>query len=128
MDQSSQASGLVDIPVKFTAGASGAVPALSAFAQHNGVAAVTKPSGTGIYKITLEDAYLARVGFIRDVKQASYSSSGACHIQITADTTSDPTDPSVTLLVTTAAGAAVNLASGDVVTITLVMQYLDANS
>jgi len=123
-DTTNQASGLVWMPVKFTAGASGALPALSAFAQHNGLAAAAKPSGTGIYTLTLEEPYLDLVDFSAKIKQASYSSSGACNVEITADATSGQTRL-LTLLVTTSAGAAVNLASGDVVILMLCLQYMN---
>ena len=107
----------VTLGIKFVAGASGALPALSAFlpkiAGNNLDPATTKvASSTGLYDFFLANSYQALRGWNFNVIQASYSASGACKGHVTVDSVGLAT-PKVRVTFYTAAGAAVDLASGD---------------
>lgn len=54
VDESNAQPGRVNVHVQFTAGGSGAVPALTAFASSMGVTSVTK-GATGIYTVVVSD-------------------------------------------------------------------------
>ncbi len=129
-DYSSMAAGRVRIPVQFTAGASGAVPSLTAFSQAMGVESVSKPTGTGIYKIVFDETYEGMLSMSKPViVQASYAKTGACDMMVTALEVSDPDEKSVTVLFTAGDdGDPVDLASGDLVVVEFDLQYLNLNS
>lgn len=104
----------------FTAGSAGALPALSAFSVP-GTARDLDPSttkvaaSTGLYDFVLDKPYLALLGWNFRVIQASYSASGACKGDVTIDNVATAGTPKVRVTFRTAAGAAVDLAAGDVV-------------
>jgi hypothetical protein len=101
----------VGVDLKFTAGTSGAVPASLTFSA--GVKSVVKSGNT--YVVTFQDGYVGLLGVVGNVLQATYSASGAVIIQPVAVT--DTTSPAVvTLQPYTAAGGAVALATGDILT------------
>jgi hypothetical protein len=101
--------GVVGVDLEFTAGTSGAVPA--SLGRAHGIASVVKSSND--YIVTFEDSYVAFMGGFGGVKQASFSTSGACSVDASADAVTGAT-PTVTLSPRTGAGAAVALATGDV--------------
>lgn len=115
-------SGKVGIDLEWTSGASGAVPALTAF-SHGGVGQVTSVAkgATGVLTITMTDKWDDLLQFNGWVIQAAYSSAGACNVRVTANNTSAAAKTLV-LLVTNAAGAAVDPTTNDTIYINLVMQ------
>lgn len=115
--------GKVMVDLKFTAGASGAVPTTRAgFSLINGISGVVK-SGNN-YVVTLQDRYVKLVNWFGDITQASYSASGAFEFKVTAV---DLTAKTITLSPCTAAGAAIALASGDILHCTFVLTRLQGN-
>jgi hypothetical protein len=105
----------------FAAGAAGALPALSAFTIPGTTrdldAATTKVAATtGLYDFFFKYPFLALLpGWSFRVIQAAYSAAGACEGYITVDNAATAAAPKVRVTFRTAAGAAVDLASGDVV-------------
>jgi len=103
----------------FTAGASGAVPALSAFTIPGTTRDLDPATGkvaasTGLYDFFFKYPFLALLpGWEIQVIQASYSASGAVEGYITVDNVATAGAPKVRVTFRTAAGAAVDLASGD---------------
>jgi hypothetical protein len=116
-DQTSTQGGEERYYVKWTSGSSGAVPSFPLSASQ-GVTSVTHGS-TGVYTIVLQNAYYQSLAFIRDAQQASYSSSGACAIVKTSDT---PATGTIAILVTNAAGSAVDPTTNDVIELCFVVQ------
>src|SRR5258708_6499518 len=123
-DLSETESGLVAIPIQWTSGGTGAVPALSTFRYHQRVVSVTRNSA-GSYTIVFEDGVVGLVGVIGNVIQAS-PATGGLTVKPTVNNMQATTAPSLTVVVTVPAGAATDPASGDVVMLTRVVQYMDA--
>lgn len=119
-DINSSSSGRNFIDLQWTSGASGAVPATL---DRNGSGEIVSVvhGATGVYTITLANPWADFLVFTSWVRQASYSASGACFVRITADNTQSSPATFVVLAVT-AAGAAVEPASGDVIYINIEMQ------
>lgn len=99
-----------DVYLGFTSGASGAVP--TTLTRSNGITSVVRNS-TGNYTVTFDDSWVALVDFSGFVNQASYSASGAVHVRIKADALATVATHTVTIETVTAAGAVVDMASGD---------------
>jgi hypothetical protein len=125
-DETSTTSGRVTVPVQWTSGASGAVPALSAFAQRYGLTSCTH-GATGVYTLVFDDSYVGLLDFSESIIQASYSKNGACKVRITANNIA-ATAKSIVLLVVDGDGDAVEPASGDVLVLDFALQYLNANA
>lgn len=104
------------IYAKWTSGNTGAVPATLTFDR--GIASVTR-TGTGAFTIALSSAWDAQLHFRGGVIQASYSNTGACHVQQVEDKVADTTTPEIKILCTNAAGAATDPTNGDVVSFKL---------
>lgn len=119
-DETEMNSGHVRLNLKWTSGASGAVPA--ALTLYAGVTSVTH-GATGVYTILLDDACVAFEGMDVTIIQAADSASGACTARVTADNTTDPDTRTLVIKTVTAAGAAVEPASGDVICLTLHLQH-----
>jgi hypothetical protein len=111
----------------FTAGASGALPALSAYSEKwaDLKSTTTKTAAsTGLYDFFLNSVWLGIAGgWSIGVIQASYSASGACYGDITVDNVSTAAAPKFRVTFRTAAGAAVDLASGDKVFVSVPLKY-----
>lgn len=112
-------SGRVFIDLAWISGASGAVPA--ALSRSSGIKSVVH-GATGVYVITFSEVWANGVlNMSSHVRQASYSKTGACYVVETANAISSAT-PTVTILVTTAAGDAVEPTTSDVIGITFELQ------
>jgi len=113
--------------VQWTSGSSGAVGTVS---RSVGMAATPVTHGsTGVYTLSLAEPWAAgllRFGY--SIKQASYSSSGACHVVLTGDASTNLTTPTLTILVTTAAGAAVEPTTNDVIRVDFELQLQPNNA
>ena len=118
MDRSAEIGAVKDLFVKFTSGASGAVPA--ALGILGGITSVTR-TGTGAYTVQFNQSYYQVVQFCGNVAQATYSSSGACDVRQISDA-NEAANGTVKFLTVTAAGAAVDMSSGDVLHMTLTVQ------
>jgi hypothetical protein len=68
--------------------------------------------GSGVYTVTFQNGYVDCLNIIENVIQATYSASGAVYMTWTTDSSNGAT-PSVVLTARTAAGAAVQPATGD---------------
>lgn len=118
-DLTGMESGRVFLDLAWTSGASGAVPA--ALSRSMGITSVVH-GATGVYVITFKEQWKSGVlSFSRHVRQATYSASGACVVQMTGNAINTAA-PTITILVTNAAGAAVEPASGDVIGMTFELQ------
>jgi len=95
---------------------SGAVP--SSFTVADGLISLSS-AGSGVYTVTLGRGAPTLLDLTVKTKQASYSASGACRGRLTTDNVAGAT-PTVTFTTETAAGAAVQPASGDILFITVV--------
>jgi hypothetical protein len=90
-----------------TAGAtSGVIPKVG-----DGILSIVS-GGSGVYTVNFQDGYTNCLGIVENVIQATYSASGAVYMTWTTDS-SATTTPSVVLTCRTAAGAAVQPATGD---------------
>jgi hypothetical protein len=94
--------------LQMTAGTSGAVP--TTFTRARGIASVVK--STNDYIITLSKGYTALLDCRANVLQASSSTTGAWEAKMTAEDVA--TNKTITISPYTAAGAAVALATGDI--------------
>jgi hypothetical protein len=117
VDLSSYQAGRCFIDLIYTSGASGAVPSpLGNFAF--GITSVTR-TGTGLFTIVFDGQASALLNYTLNNHQATYSASGACFVQVTGVTLSTRT---ITIQTVTAAGAAVDPASGDILHMTFQFQ------
>ncbi len=99
-----------------TLSTSGAVP--TSFTVADGIISLSS-AGSGVYTATLGRGAPYLVSFTCDTLQASYSASGACYSNLTTDNVAAAT-PTVVFTTRTAAGAAVQPATGDKLFITIV--------
>lgn len=109
------------IDLEWTSLAAGAVPALSTFGHSLGIASLVKLGGTGAYRVTFADSWTDLMKFTGWIIQAAYSAAGACHARITANN-SGPINKTIDILITNAAGAAVDPVVGDIVYFDFEMQ------
>lgn len=108
------------VHLQWTAGTSGAAPA-SMTESGGGFLDATTPitaSGSGVYKLNMATRVPTVQHVTADVLQASYSASGACKGFATVYNNNAST-PYITVTFRTAAGAAVQLATGDIVRVTI---------
>lgn len=106
--------GGVTVQLQWTAGTSGAVPAAPQF-KHDAqpISALTKLGGTGIYKFAMREPAVDLLGWNIRTLQASYSASGAVYGDVTTIDVANGAGASFQVTFRTAAGAAVDLATGD---------------
>lgn len=103
--------------IQFTAGTSGAVP--TTFTRARGIYSIAK--STNDYIITLNRGVTALVDWFQPhVIQASPSTTGAWEVKVTAEDVA--TLKTITLSPYTAAGAAVALATGDILRFTMLLK------
>lgn len=102
-----------------TLGTSGAIPTTDpVYTVADGIISLSS-AGSGVYTATLGRGAPTLVSFRCETKQASYSASGACSGRLTTDNVAAST-PTVVFTTQTAAGAAVQPATGDKLYITIV--------
>lgn len=120
--------GEVAINCQFTAGASGAVPALSAFTRRAGIAGVTL-SPTGLYMFTFEDASVSVLDVHAEVLQVTYAAAHGGQATRTPTDTINTATPTVTLQVRSCdgLGTAVALTSGDVFNVRFIVARMRGN-
>lgn len=121
-DQTAFESGKVGIDLEWVSLVSGGVPALTAF-SHKGMGQIVSVvhGATGVYTITFTDQWFDLLEFVGWVIQAAYSAAGACNVRVTANNTGAAAKTLV-LLVTNAAGAAVDPTTNDALYINVKMQ------
>lgn len=117
VDETDWQAGRVGLTVRWTSGASGAVSTVTKKAGF-GATPVTR-TGVGSFTLSLAEVYADHEPSIDEIVQASYSASGACYVVVTGYNLAAKT---VTVKTVTAAGAAVDPTTNDVVTVRLVMQ------
>lgn len=125
-DYSSTVSGRVEVPIQWTSGSSGTVPALTAFAQRYGLVSCTH-GATGVFTLVFDERYVGLLAFKEAIMQASYSKTGACKVRITANNIG-ASGQSIVLLVVDGDGDAVDPTTNDVLILEFALQYLNANA
>jgi hypothetical protein len=124
-DYSSMAQGRTLVQVKWTSGATGAVPALSTFKFHSGVKSVTRTS-TGLFRITFNAPCAAYIGMtVNEVHQVTYANTGACSIYMKSNQSSVVGSGYVDINITNAAGTLVDPTTGDVVALEFAMCWVN---
>lgn len=124
-DRYATVPGINDLIIKYTCGTSGAVPTypgsltLAPTDQVSNIAL----SGTGVLTVTLRDQWEFFIDHSCVIMQASYSASGACSLKLTTDNSGNSTQNLIFTFLT-AAGAAVNPATSDVVNLTIRLMHL----
>lgn len=121
-------SGWNFLTLLWTSAASGAVPTSypSGYTRATDEMKLPVRTGTGAYTLPLASQWAGKLfGFIPYLLQATYSASGACVMQLIEDKSNDVTTQEVKILITNAAGAAVDPTTSDVVGITLITQLVD---
>lgn len=120
-------SGWNFLTLLWTSAASGAVPTSypGGYTRATDDIKIPVRTGTGAYTLTLSSPLAGKMfGIIPYLLQATYSDSGACQMQLVEDKSSDVTTPEVKILITNAAGAAVDPTTNDVIGITLITQLV----
>ena len=112
-DNSDSQGGIDTVRVKFTAGASGVVPAFP-LSMSNKVVSVAKTVTTGQYLVTFRNAQYQSAGFYGDIMQETFAKSGACDVRKYAESNVDGT---VIVQFEDGDGDPVYLSAGDVVTL-----------
>ena len=79
---------------------------------------------TGVYTVNLLESWVAILGYSLNCKQAAFSSTGVCDVQLTTDSVKSAGTFVVTCY--TAAGAPVDPASGDILFVTIELQMTAA--
>lgn len=123
-DFSESESGLVAVPCQWTSGGTGAVPALSAFRYNQRVVSVTRNSA-GNYTIVYDGGAVGVAGFSGQLIQAT-PSGGGLDVNMTVNNMGGSSGWSITVQVQNPAGTATDPASGDVVMLWPIFQYMDA--
>ncbi len=116
------------LTIQWTSAASGAVPTSypSGYIRATDEFLIPVRTGTGAYTLTLTSQWALRsFGIIPYLVQASYSASGACAMQLVEDKSNDVTTQEIKILITNAAGAAVDPTTSDVIGLTLLTCILD---
>lgn len=122
------ANGWNFLTIQWTSAASGAVPTSypGGYIRATPEFLIPARTGTGAYTIPLKSQWAARsFGLIPYLLQASYANTGACAIQLIEDKSNDPTTPEIKILITNAAGTAVDPTTNDVIGFTLAACILD---
>ena len=118
----SNVDGVQQLHLGWVSGATGAVPTSFPSGFINvplEVKSVTR-TGTGAFTILWTGPwYAAMVKFVGSVLQATYANTGACSVYVVEDHSTNTTTPEVKILVTNAAGTAVDPTTSDIVTLTL---------
>lgn len=120
--------GVVDCFMEFTAGTSGAVPALTAFARRAGIRSVVL-TATGIYTVTFQDSVVALLDFHVDILQATYSVTAAGKVVVKpAEVLVSAATPTIALRCYTTNGVATAaaLTAGDVLKASFTLQRLQS--
>ena len=130
----SSASGEVRCYLKWVSQAAGALPAAgfpngTGWKQSGGglVASVVH-GGTGVYTVTLNDAWADSLdlhGYA--IQAAAFSATGVCDVQVTADNSATAATKTIVILCTNAAGAAVEPAVNDQIVVCIKLQSFNAN-
>jgi len=120
-DYNNQYSGKSEIPFKVVFGSSGAVGSTP---LTRGITSVVH-GATGVYVITLDKPAVRLFSWEMPIVQASYSKTGACKATVTAEDVAGA--GTITILVTTAAGDAVEPTTSDALYGCLNLQWNSAN-
>lgn len=124
-DRNSSQGGEETVYVKWTSGASGAVP--TTLTNYNNVTSVVH-GATGVYVITFAfggPPYSLLAFGPENIMQASYSKAGACKVVQTAVSLTNST---VTILTVDGDGDAVEPASGDIISLAVTFQRYKGNN
>jgi hypothetical protein len=110
--------------LRWTSGITGAVATIDptkryGYAKVGGAVAPAVRTGVGTFTLNLADQWNDFLNLDYNIIQAAYSAAGACQVQVTGFNLAAKT---VSILVTNAAGAAVDPTTGDKVIIGLSMQ------
>lgn len=124
VDATDTASGKVTLYLRWTAGSTGAVASIDKNYQHRFVTQANPTpivrNGVGDYTITMSDAVAAILEAYGWNLQATYSgTAGAKNMDVKA---SSPSPGTVRVQWTNAAGTATDPASGDILTVAIVVQ------
>lgn len=135
-DYHSYLSGRNDVNLKWVSQAAGVLPAAGfpgsvagGWLQAGGGAVDTVVhGGVGVYTITLNDSWVDLVKWVLNCKQAAaFSAAGVCDVQVTADNSAVDATRTIVILCTNAAGAAVEPAVNDVISLEFTFQSFNAN-
>lgn len=121
-DYNNQYGGKSELPFKVVFGSSGAVASTP---LSRGITSVVH-GATGVYTITLNEKAVRLFSWDLPIKQATYSASGACQAQVTAEDVNGA--KTITILTTNAAGAAVEPTTGDALYGCLNLQWVDPSA
>jgi hypothetical protein len=116
-DRTSNIGAVKDLFVKFTVGAT---PSTITQQTTGEILSITN-TGTGAYTILFTQSYFQHVELSGSTVQASYANTGVCNVEHIADA-NQAKNGSLKILLTNAAGAATDAASGDVVVIKYAVQ------
>ena len=122
------ANGWNFLTIQWTSAASGAVPTSypGGYIRATDEFKIPVRTGTGAYTLTLTSQWAARsFGIIPYLLQSTYSASGACVMQLVEDKSNDVTTQEIKVLITNAAGAAVDPTTSDVIGLTLMTCLFD---
>ena len=124
-DVGSSQGGRSFLTLRWTSGASGAVGAIDANKKFGfDPTTPTAHGSTGVYTVKTDEAFADFITATVQIKQASYSKTGACFGKVTAYSLASKT---VTLLIVDAAGDATDPTTSDVITVDLALQtYLNS--
>jgi hypothetical protein len=123
-------SGWNYLTLLWTSAASGAVPTSypSGYTRATDDLKIPARTGTGAYTIPLGTPMAGKLfGIIPYLLQATYANTGACSMYLVEDKSSDVTTPEIKILITNAAGTAVDPTTSDVVGITLITQLVSVS-
>ena len=125
------ASGWNFLTLQWKSAASGAVPTSypGGYIRSSDEFLIPVRTGTGAYTLTLTAQWAARsFGIIPYLLQATYANTGACVMQLVEDKSNDPTTPEIKILITNAAGTAVDPMTNDIIGITLLACIFDTTA
>lgn len=111
---------VVNVDLDITLGTAGATSGITP-AVGDGILSIVS-GGSGVYTVTFQDGYVGCLNIIENVIQASYSASGAVYMTWTTAYTFSGGVATVVLTTRTAAGAAVQPATGDRLLLTFRMR------
>lgn len=117
-DGTNALSGVVTLDLDITLGTSGATTGVTPLIG-KGISGISS-SGSGVYVVTFQDGYVECLNVIENTIQATYSATGAVYMTWTTDA-ANASPCTVTLTARTAAGAAVQPATGDCLKLTFRM-------
>lgn len=123
-------SGWNFLTLLWTSGATGAVPTgyPGSFTRSTPEVKSVTRTGTGAFTFALGAAWAGPMFAIFPyLLQATFASSGACEMVLIEDHSNNVTTPEVKVLITNAAGAAADPASGDIIGVTLATQLVSVS-